>query len=75
MARWTKEKPTVPGFYWYRWNESDTDPQVVQADIDLKLWICGWENPLEVGEMDYSSLRVFDVEFWDEPIAAPPESR
>jgi hypothetical protein len=40
------------------------------ADFDLKRWICGWENPLEVGEMDYSPLLIFGVEFWDEPIAA-----
>lgn len=30
---WTKEKPTVPGWYWHRWvNCDDEDPRPVRVN-------------------------------------------
>ncbi len=29
---WTKRKPTVPGWYWYRGEAHEADPFIVQVD-------------------------------------------
>jgi len=32
MWIWTKQKPTEPGWYWFRGEAHETDPFIVQVD-------------------------------------------
>lgn len=58
---WTTEKPTKPGFYWYRLNDHDDSPVIVSVGPDTDMvgpWPDGsdsrlskengeWAGPLE----------------------------
>lgn len=77
--RWTKEKPTVPGWYWYRepgrWphlQESDPQPYVLSVHR-RDHWFEKEPAPLRVQEpfMDYDhELDDFNGE-WFGPIEPP----
>ena len=39
MTRWTREHPSVPGWYWWR-QSRESDPSVVHLFVDYEgLWI------------------------------------
>jgi hypothetical protein len=65
MPSWTKERPTEPGFYWYR--EEDEEPQVV-----------AWNEEMQWAERTGSSIPLFayiegrlEGEFWSEKLCPP----
>ncbi len=62
--KWTREKPTVPGFYWFR--DLGMNPSVVEigADIDAgHVCFVGSENCSHTAEMDCE---------WCGPLTPPP---
>ena len=62
---WTKEKPTKPGFYWYRYESDDVGPEVAGINDKGDVIFLG-EDVLNFGVHD-------DMEFWSEPLT-PPEA-
>lgn len=81
--RWSKDKPTVRGWYWYRgdYHASPDEVQPVVIYVAPSDWYS--DTPLKEGEagrlvawqpfMDYSNeLDAFEGE-WSGPIQPPPE--
>lgn len=68
---WTKTKPTHPGYYFYR--DEQTDHDVVTVDYDLYENLCWWE------EWTKSWVPVLccpdDAEWSDVAIAFPEEPK
>jgi hypothetical protein len=60
--RWTEEKPTEPGWYWYRGEVDDADPLIVEVDRagyfqwpdggfqEVKLTKGEWAGPIPLPE-------------------------
>jgi hypothetical protein len=66
---WSKTAPTVPGFYWYRYDNGTARivERLAEADYDdFFWWMLGNEVPLSDDEMLKSN-----GEFWSEPLKAP----
>lgn len=61
---WTKEAPTVPGFYWYRFQGKS---EVVEC--------CDWTSSLFdfyfTGNDEPHRKELMTGEFWSVPIQAP----
>jgi len=60
---WTPDKPTAPGFYWWRQHDRVKHPYIVEVDSELNVWFHGredesmveyltgeWQGPLEPKE-------------------------
>jgi hypothetical protein len=64
-GHWTRELPTVEGFYWYR--ESWAAPEVVLWEQDMQ-WVrlAGGDVPLG-NDMPYKITG----EFWSVPLSPP----
>lgn len=59
MSKWTKERPTEPGYYWTRFDPQDDDPIIVSVEssrIGLIANECGCESLVPVDTMDYEWL-------------------
>ena len=52
MLEWTRKKPTVPGWYWHRWDPRD-EPNVCQIvrDLETGALMITWET-LEAEPVD-----------------------
>lgn len=70
--KWTKVKPTVPGYYFYR--SENTPDDVVPVD-----YILDWEGLYYWEEWCQEWIRMDDapegVEWSDKPIKLPEESK
>lgn len=63
---WTKELPTQPGFYWWRFGGEKGNPRIVKVyQGDAGLWVSyfGLETIERLGHADGV--------FWTEPIICP----
>jgi hypothetical protein len=61
-VRWTREKPSRPGFYWYR-GHGRTRPPIAVEVSDGAVWLCGHEVERHVEEMSGE---------WFGPLEPPP---
>ena len=66
-GRWTRELPTVEGFYWYR---DDNEPQVVLWEQDMQ-WVRIAGNSIPLGN---DMTRKITGEFWSVPLIPPTET-
>lgn len=49
VVTWTRIRPTVPGFYWWR-SRDGLDPEVVELTSDLRISQTGtWQDPSNHG--------------------------
>ena len=49
-AGWTREKPTVAGFWWWRQHDRVKHPYIVEVDSEMNVWFHGKE---EESRVDY----------------------
>lgn len=73
VTTWTKEPPTVDGWYWVRWvgGKSREAPSV--AHLDTVTWGVPrwWFNGSDIEEEPEQAA--VNYEFWPIPIPAPEE--
>lgn len=64
---WTKEPPSEPGIYWYRY-EDDDSPEIVS--VSLEAW-----GVRRIGSDVFEDLDDFiddnDIEWWPERLVPP----
>ena len=63
--KWTTDKPTVPGWYWWR-SDSKRGPIVVNVYRLSKIWCCSFPDD-EPCPVNYAKGE------WAGPIAEPEE--
>ena len=59
---WTKEKPTVPGYYWVRGGWYEFGVALIDMDTPQMTWRLGVEDPEFIDDIDeiewYGPLEV-----------------
>lgn len=77
MLKWTTEKPTQPGFYWYRDKTCklirEQEPQVVHVESPEMIYMAGDDMTYCLpGHITECAVELSRVGQWAGPIA-PPE--
>ena len=78
-GRWTAEKPTKPGLYWWRWGDEKHDANYVEGGEIVRVWIqpeAHVAGTWWVSHFDEAATKV-ELEFtggewWSVPIEVPP---
>ncbi len=72
--RWTKDKPTVEGWYWYESDTEDSSVVLVYQDGDGVMFMCGPEvNNIRLsdGLVDSDGDPLHGCQWSSEPLTPP----
>lgn len=83
MVKYTREKPTAPGYYWFRHTDSSGEvaqeavvevmenPYTQKDGIEFRMFITGWECPVSLDVEELPGGGTGEYYEWAGPLEKP----